>query len=141
MYSGLQLLNLYIIRTFSNNRARINISFLNTLKILENILWGEVGTRENYQSTCVEKPLNLLVREITGLYRAVANEAFSAFLSDHDLSQEQMTFVERIVDYVVTNGVLELGRLQEGPFRSVGSITQFPIDKSKKLVEAIRNII
>lgn len=59
--------------------------------VLENILWSEVGTREDYQSTYGEKPLNLLVREITGLDITAANEAFSAFLSDHDLTQAQMT--------------------------------------------------
>lgn len=109
-------------------------------KVLENILWGEVGTREDYQKTFGEKPLNLLVREITGLDRTAANEAFSAFLSDHDLTQAQMVFVGLVVDYVVKNGVLDLQRLQEEPFRSVGSITQFPMDKGKKLVDTIREI-
>lgn len=109
-------------------------------KVLENILWGEVGTREEYAKTFGDKPLNLLVREITGLDRTAANEAFSAFLSDHDLNQVQITFVRLVADYVVKNGVLELQRLQEEPFRSIGSITQFPIDKGKKLVDTIREI-
>lgn len=131
-----------------NNTDNIAIHKLRTnrsltpddLKVLENILWGEVGTREDYQSTYGEKPLNLLVREITGLDITAANEAFSSFLSDHDLNQAQMTFVGLVVDYVVKNGVLDLQRLQEEPFRSVGSITQFPLDKGKKLVEAIKGI-
>lgn len=109
-------------------------------KILENILWGEVGTREDYLNTFGDKPLNLLVREITGVDRASANDAFSAFLSDHDLTQEQMVFVGLVVDYVVNNGTLDLKRLQGEPFRSVGSITQFPLDKGKKLVDTIRSI-
>jgi hypothetical protein len=45
-----------------------------------------------------------------------------------------------LVDYVVKNGVLNLQRLQEEPFRSVGSITQFPLDKGKKLVNTIKEI-
>lgn len=109
-------------------------------KVLESILWGEVGTRDDYASTFGEKPLNLLVREITGLDRTAANEAFSSFLSDYDLNQAQMAFVGLVVDYVVKNGVLDLQRLQEEPFRSVGSIMQFPLDKGKKLVETIKSI-
>jgi type I restriction enzyme R subunit len=86
------------------------------------------------------KPLNLLVREITGPDRTAANEAFSIFLSDHNLTREQMVFVKLVVDYVVNNGMLDLKRLQEEPFRSVCSITKFPIDKGRKLVETIKNI-
>lgn len=59
------------------------------LMVLENILWGEAGTREDYMNTYGDEPLNLLVREITGLDRIAANEAFSAFLSDYDLSQDR----------------------------------------------------
>ncbi len=110
------------------------------IKVLENILWGEVGTRDDYKNTYGDKPLNLLVREITGLDRTAANEAFSVFLSDHDLTQEQMVFVRLVVDYVVNNGTLDLKHLQEEPFRSVGSITQFPLDKGRKLVDTIKGI-
>jgi hypothetical protein len=41
---------------------------------------------------------------------------FSAFLSNHDPTQRQMVFGERVVNYVVRNGVLKLKRLQDEPF-------------------------
>ena len=77
---------------------------------------------------------------ITGLDQQAANEAFSAFLSDNDLTQEQMVFVKTVVDFVVRNGVLELKHLQEEPFRSAGSILAFPTETGKKLIEAIKGI-
>jgi type I restriction enzyme, R subunit len=110
------------------------------IMVLENILWGEVGTQDDYMHEYGEKPLSLLVREITGLDQIAANEAFSMFLSDNDMTYEQAVFVKTIVDFVVRNGVLELKNLQEEPFRSVGSILQFPMDKGQKLVEVIKSI-
>ena len=130
-----------------NNQDNIAIHKLKTnrpltpedFKVLENILWGEVGTRDDYKSTYGEKPLNLLVREITGLDRTAANEAFSAFLSDHDLTQAQMTFV----------GLGRLRRKERCARPPAPSGRAIPVGRQhyaisdgqgKKLVEAIKGI-
>lgn len=110
------------------------------IKALEAILWGEVGTRSDYELEFGEKPMGQLVRELTGLDQQAANEAFSQFLADYDLSQEQMVFVKTIVDFVVHNGILELKRLQDEPFRSAGSILAFPTATGIKLVDTIKEI-
>ena len=37
------------------------------IKILEEILWSEVGTKQDYEAEYGEKPLGEFVREIVGL--------------------------------------------------------------------------
>lgn len=62
-----------------------------------------------------EKSLSILVREITGLDQQAANKTFSAFLSDNDLNQEQIVFVNTIVNFVVRNGC-RVGLIFAKPF-------------------------
>ena len=52
------------------------------VKVLEEILWSEVGTRQEYQAEYGEKPLGEFVREIVGLDMNAAKAAFSEFLND-----------------------------------------------------------
>ncbi len=109
--------------------------------VLEGILWGQVGTKEEYQHEFKDKPLARLVREIAGLDMQAANEAFSTFLSDHSLTPEQIEFIKMIVDFVVKNGILELNQLSKEPFKTIGSIVElFPTDKSRELLTVIKGI-
>lgn len=107
------------------------------LQTLENILWTELGSKADYKKEFGEKPVARLVREIVGLDPQAANDAFSEFLSNENLSQNQIRFVKLIVDYVVKNGVLDKRVLQEEPFKTVGSI----IDLFQDNMENARKII
>ena len=62
---------------------------------LERILWGELGTREQYDAQYGKTPLGELVRSIVGLSQKAANEAFSRFLNNVGLDSQQMYFVGR----------------------------------------------
>jgi len=106
---------------------------------LEQILWKEVGTRDEYEREFGETPVSLLVRQIVGLDQQAANEAFSEFLNDQNLDARQIRFVKTIVDYVVKNGVMTDKRvLQEDPFQGIGSITDiFSTEKALKIVSII----
>ena len=93
------------------------------LKNLENVLWGELGTKEQYYSEYGEKPLGEFVREIVGLDMNSAKEAFSLYLNDTNLSENQIYFVNQIIEYIVRNGVLkDLSVLQESPFIDKGTV-------------------
>ena len=95
------------------------------VKALENILWSEIGTRENYESEYQKKPLGELVREIVGLDMNAAKAAFSEFLDNSDLDSRQIYFVNQIVEYIVHNGVMkDLSVLQETPFSDRGSVVE-----------------
>ena len=94
------------------------------MKSLEDILWKELGSKEDYQKEYGDTPIGRLVRQIVGVERSAVNEAFSEFLSEERLNINQIRFVRLIVDYIVANGNIEDNKvLMEEPFRSVGSIT------------------
>lgn len=95
------------------------------VRSLEGILWGELGTREQYDAQYGKTPLGELVRSIVGLSQKAANEAFSRFLNDTGLDSQQMYFVRQVVNYIVKNGMMkDLAVMQESPFNDMGSISE-----------------
>jgi type I restriction enzyme R subunit len=104
---------------------------------LEEILWKELGTREDYEKDYGDTPITKLVRQIVGLDPHAANEAFSEFLSTKRLNLHQTRFVKLIVDYVVKNGTLDKKVLQQEPFKTVGSI----VELFKENIDDARSII
>lgn len=90
---------------------------------LEELLWNQLGTREQYDAQYGKTPLGELIRSIVGLDQKAANEAFSGFLTDTGLDSRQMYFVRQIVNYIVKNGMMkDLSVLQESPFTDQGGI-------------------
>ena len=114
------------------------------MKSLEDILWKELGSKEDYQKEYGDTPIGRLVRQIVGVERSAVNEAFSEFLSDERLNINQIRFVRLIVDYIVANGNIEDNKvLMEEPFRSVGSITALFKDDmttAKQIMEVVAQI-
>ena len=101
------------------------------VKSLENILWSEIGTKEDYEAEYGQKPLGELVREIVGLDMNAAKEAFAEYLNDANLDARQIYFVNQIVEYIVHNGLMkDLSVLQESPFTDQGSVVEIFTDLS-----------
>ena len=101
------------------------------IKILEEILWSEVGTKQDYEAEYGEKPLGEFVREIVGLDMAAAKEAFAEYLDETNLNSRQIYFVNQIVEFIVHNGMMkDLSVLQEAPFTDQGSIVEVFTDLS-----------
>ena len=95
------------------------------VRVLEDILWVELGTREQYNAQYGKTPLGELVRSIVGLSQKAANEAFSRFLNNVGLDSQQMYFVRQVANYIVRNGMMkDLSVLQESPFTDMGSISE-----------------
>ena len=109
---------------------------------LEEILWKEVGTKEDYEQEYGQKPLGEFVRSIVGLDMNAAKEAFSEFLDNTSLDSRQIYFVNQIVEYIVHNGMMtDLSVLQESPFTDQGSVVDifdFTVWSAiKKVIEGI----
>ena len=103
----------------------------NDIDSLEEILWKEIGTKQDYENEIGKKPLGEFVREIVGLDMNAATEAFSAYLSDTNMDSRQIYFVNQIIEYIVHNGMLkDLSVLQESPFTDQGSIVDIFTDLS-----------
>lgn len=98
---------------------------------LEEILWSEVGTKQDYEAEYGKKPLGEFIREIVGLDMNAAKEAFSAYLTNVNLDSRQIYFVNQIVEYIVHNGMMkDMSILQEAPFIDQGSIIEVFTDLS-----------
>ncbi len=113
------------------------------VKILEDILWKELGTWEDYEKDYGDTPITKLVRQIVGLDPQAANAAFSEFLSEERLNLNQIRFIKHIVDYVIKNGTLDKNVLRQEPFRSVGSIVELfkdNMDDARKIIGIIDEI-
>ena len=101
------------------------------VKVLEEILWSEVGTKQEYEAEYGEKPLGEFVREIVGLDMNAAKAAFADYLDETYLDSRQIYFVNQIVEYIVHNGMMrDLSVLQETPFTDRGSIVDIFSDLS-----------
>ncbi len=99
------------------------------LKGLEEILWSELGTKEDYRREYGENPLGEFVREIVGLDMNAAKEAFSVYLDNTNFDNRQIYFVNQIVEYIVHNGVMkDMSVLQESPFTDYGSVVDIFTD-------------
>ena len=113
------------------------------VKVLENILWSEIGTKQDYMAEYGQKPLGEFVREIVGLDMNAAKEAFAKYLNDTSLDSRQIYFVNQIVEYIVHNGMMkDLSVLQEPPFTDCGSIVEVFTDLSvwagiRQVIESI----
>ncbi len=138
----------YYIRQHQDNEAikklKTNKPLNKTdIESLEEILWNEVGTREDYEKEYGEKPLGVFVRSIVGLDMNAAKEAFSEFLDDANLDSRQIYFVNQIVEYIVYNGMLtDFSVLQESPFTDQGSVVDIFTDLTvwtsiRKIIESI----
>ena len=95
------------------------------IKVLEQILWSEIGTQQDYEAEYGNKPLGEFVREIVGLDMAAAKAAFAEYLDETNLDSRQIYFVNQIVEFIVHNGMMkDLSVLQEPPFTDQGSIVE-----------------
>jgi len=111
-------------------------------KDLEQVLTGELGTAEDYQREFKDTPFGLLVRKIAKLDYQAANDAFSEFINDQSLNQEQIVFVRKVIDYVAQNGYIEnVSELMKPPFDKPQSfIKLFDSSKQRKIIETITKI-
>ena len=99
------------------------------IKELEQILWSEIGTQQDYEAEYGNKPLGEYVREIVGLDMAAAKAAFAEYLDETNLDSRQIYFVNQIVEFIVHNGMMkDLSVLQETPFTDQGSIVEIFTD-------------
>ena len=110
------------------------------LERLEEILWSEAGSKEDYVREYQDKPLGELVREIVGLDMNAAKEAFARYLNNVNLDQRQIYFVNQIISYVVKNGMVkDMAVLQKSPFTDQGNIVEIFTDLT--LWAGIRDVI
>lgn len=106
--------------------------------ILESILTNDLGNKEDYQREFGDTPLGILVRKIAKMERSAAMEVFSKFINDQSLTQQQIVFVNKIIDYIVQNGYIETAELIKAPFdRPTSFVKLFDKDRQLQIVQTI----
>ncbi len=87
--------------------------------------------------------LGIFIRQLVGLDRSAAMEAFENYLDDTKFSVDQIRFVNLIVDELTRNGVMEPTRLFEPPYTDhapTGPDMIFPDADVDTLVRTLREI-
>ena len=93
---------------------------------MENILWSELGTAEEYHSSTDIDNLAAFIRSIVGVEQTAINEKFGDFLGENVLNSVQQEFVRSIIDYVRENGDIQAEDLiEKAPFDSYNIIDLF----------------
>lgn len=96
------------------------------MKLLEKIIWEELGTKSEYEETTDIDNLAVFVRSLIGLSQEVINEKFGEFLGGNTLNAQQQEFVKSIINYVRENGdIRKEDLIGKSPFDNYDSITLF----------------
>ena len=99
------------------------------LQQLEQILWHDLGTRNEYEETTEIDNLAVFVRSLVGLSQEAVNEKFGEYLSGNRLNARQQEFVKTVIDYVRVNGDIKVEDLvNTEPFNSYDIQKVFGID-------------
>ena len=109
---------------------------------LERVLTSELGSREDYEREFGETPFGLLIRKIAKLDHEATMQAFSVFINDQSLNQNQIAFVKRIINYIELNGYMEnIAELTKPPFDKPFSFVKLFDPKTRTaLVETINRV-
>lgn len=89
---------------------------------LEKILFEELGSNKEYAETYGDTNVIKAVRNIVGLDKSVASDIFYKYINDNRLNMKQIQFVKLLVDYVIKNGTIDMQKLTEQPFNTVGQV-------------------
>ncbi len=108
---------------------------------LERIFTHELGSASDYQQAFGDTPFGLLVRKLVKLDHDAAMEAFAEFINSEGLTEQQISFVHKVVDYIVENGYMEPKALTQPPFdRPQSFIRMFNTKQQMGLVAIINKI-
>ena len=109
---------------------------------LERVLTTELGSKEDYKREFGDTPFGLLIRKIAKLDHQAAMQAFSAFINDQSLNQNQIAFVNKIIHHIELNGYMEnVSELAKPPFdKPVGFIKLFDAKTRTALVQTIDQV-
>ena len=118
---------------------------VNELEALEQFLLKEaLESKDRFIKEYGEQPLGKFVRNIIGLDIEVANQLFADFISKGNLNANQITFIQKIINYLNQKGVIEKQLLTQAPFNEQHDQGVFGIfpeeDKVMKVIQVINQV-
>jgi len=119
-----------------------NIEPLNEadFKELENILWVQTGTKDDYYQFTKIDNLAVFIRSIVGIEQEAVNKKFGEFLNDNYLTSEQQEFIYSIINYVRENGDVDIQTIiDDAPFDNYDILDLFG-DKVSVVTNVVNTI-
>lgn len=109
---------------------------------LERILTKELGDSSDYKREYGDTPFGLLVRKIAKLDHDSAMAAFSDFINDRSLNQQQIAFIHKIITHIENNGYVEdVKILMKPPFdKPYSFIKMFDPETREAIIQTIESI-
>lgn len=115
------------------------------LESLQTMLFNssEIESQEQFEKVFgKDLSLKLFIRQLVGLDRHAAKQAFAHYLEGSNLGANQIRFVETIIDYLTQNGIMDPGQLYETPFTEAhpdGLDGVFEDDDADQIVAIVRS--
>ena len=115
------------------------------LESLEQFLLKEaLESKDRFIREYGEQPLGKFVRNIIGLDIEVTNQLFADFISQGNLNANQITFIQKIINYLNQNGIIEKQLLTQSPFNEQHDQGVFGIfpeeDKFETIIKVINQV-
>ena len=109
---------------------------------LERVFTSELGSKEDYAREFGDTPFGLLIRKIAKLDHEAAMQAFSAFINDQSLNQDQIAFVHKVIHHIEANGYMDnVSALTKPPFdKPVRFLRLFDEVQQNELIQTIRKV-
>ncbi|HKK80304.1 MAG TPA: type I restriction-modification enzyme R subunit C-terminal domain-containing protein, partial [Phaeodactylibacter sp.] len=123
-------------RYVRENREHVVIQKLRTnkpiteseLQELEHLLFEQdPSAKAAFEREYGHQPLGAFVRSLIGLDTKAAKEAFAELLEQSDLRADQITFINRLIDYLAVNGTIQKRMLVQPPFTDLHDMGIFGI--------------
>lgn len=129
------------------SKLRTNKPLTNAeLNELERLIFeqGTLGTKEKFQKAFGEDhPISFFVRKIVGLDSSAAKQEFSELLGTIPISATQIKFINKLIDHLTVNGIIEKAMLVQPPFTDIndkGVFGVFNDDQVGKIASIIDRI-
>ncbi len=114
----------------------------NDFEELERIFTQELGGTDDYKREYGDTPFGLLIRKIAKLDHESAMAAFSDFINDGSLNQQQIAFIHKIIIHIENNGYIEdVTILMQPPFdKPYSFIKMFDRETQMAIIRTIESI-
>ena len=101
-----------------------------------------MGSKADYEREFGETPFGLLIRRIAKLDHDAAMAAFSEFINDQSLNQQQIAFVHKVINHVEQNGYMEdMSELLKPPFdKPLSFMKLFDARRQKAIMQTLAQI-
>ena len=109
---------------------------------LEAILRAEgVADDEHLNQLNEDGGLALFLRSLTGLDKSAAKDAFSKFVTQHQLNGNQTEFLNLVIDSLTETGIVEPATFYESPFTdldNMGIAGIFDREQTSEIIQIVR---